>query len=129
MFTGFPEATIQFFLGLRFNNHVTFFEEHKEEYLQNVQAPFYAFIEEIAPHMQEIDSGMEVRPSKCLARIRRERDPHRHAAALERVRQMASSGENIMPALIEAAHAYATLGEITGVLRSVFGVQKFSTKV
>ena len=34
-----------------------------------------------------------------------------------------------MPALIEAAHAYATLGEITDVLRSVFGVQEFSTVV
>jgi uncharacterized protein (TIGR02453 family) len=72
MFTGFPEATIQFFLSLRFNNHVTFFEEHKEEYLKNVQAPFYAFIDEMAPHMREIDSGMEVRPAKCLARIRRD---------------------------------------------------------
>ncbi len=72
MFTGFPESTIQFFLSLRFNNHVTFFEEHKEEFLQNVQAPFYAFIEEMAPHMREIDSAMEVRPAKCLARIRRD---------------------------------------------------------
>ncbi len=72
MFTGFPEATIQFFLSLRFNNHVTFYEEHKEDYLANVQAPFYAFIEEMAPHMREIDSGMEVRPAKCLARIRRD---------------------------------------------------------
>ena len=72
MFTGFPEAMIQFFLSLRFNNHVTFYEEHKEEYLQNVQAPFYAFIEEMAPYMRLIDSAMEVRPVKCLARIRRD---------------------------------------------------------
>ncbi len=72
MFTGFPETTIQFFLGLRFNNHITYFEEHKEEYLLHVQAPFYAFIEEMAPHMREIDSAMEVRPAKCLARIRRD---------------------------------------------------------
>lgn len=72
MFTGFSEATIQFFLSLRFNNHVTFFEEHKEEYLAHVQLPFYAFIEEIAPYMREIDNGMEVRPAKCLARIRRD---------------------------------------------------------
>ena len=34
-----------------------------------------------------------------------------------------------MPALIEAAHAYATLGEITNVLKTVFGVQEFSNIV
>lgn len=72
MFTGFPEATIQFFLGLRFNNNATYFEEHKEEYIRDVQAPFYAFIEAMAPHMREIDPSMEVRPAKCLARIRRD---------------------------------------------------------
>ena len=72
MFEGFPESAIQFFLGLRFNNHTTFFEEHKEEYLLHVQSPFYAFIEEMAPHMRLIDSAMEVRPAKCLARIRRD---------------------------------------------------------
>jgi methylmalonyl-CoA mutase N-terminal domain/subunit len=31
-----------------------------------------------------------------------------------------------MPALIEAAHADATLGEITNTLKTVFGVQQFS---
>ena len=76
-----------------------------------------------------MDPAGERRQMDRLARIRRERDPHRHAAALERVRKTAGSSENLMPALIEAAHAYATLGEITGVLRSVFGVQRFSTKV
>ncbi len=72
MFTGFPEATIQFFLSLRFNNNVSFFETHKEEYLKDVQVPFYAFIAEMAPHMRAIDESMEIRPAKCLARIRRD---------------------------------------------------------
>ena len=48
----------------------------------------------------------------------------------DNVRQTAADPQqNIMPALIAAAHAYATLGEITDVLRSVFGVQAFSTVV
>lgn len=72
MFTGFPEATIQFFLSLRFNNYISFFEEHKEAYLRDVQAPFYAFIQEMGPAMQKIDPSMEIRPQKCLARIRRD---------------------------------------------------------
>ncbi len=77
-----------------------------------------------------MDPEGERRQMDRLARIRRERDPHRHAAALERVRQTAAHPtDNIMPALIEAAHAYATLGEIIDVLRSVLGVQPFSTVV
>jgi methylmalonyl-CoA mutase N-terminal domain/subunit len=90
----------------------------------------YVLDEPIEIPILAMDPEGERRQMERLARIRRERDPHRHAAALERVRQTAANpNENIMPALIEAAHAYATLGEITDVLRSVLGVQPFSTVV
>src|SRR6478672_10101108 len=89
----------------------------------------YVLDEPIEIPILAMDPQGERRQMERLARIRRERDPHRHAAALERVRRTAAGTENIMPALIEAAHAYATLGEITDVLRSVFGVQAFSTRV
>ena len=72
MFNGFPEETVRFFLDIRFHNDAVFFNENRERYRQNVQAPFYAFIEELAPTMLKIDPQMEVRPYKCLARIRRD---------------------------------------------------------
>lgn len=72
MFTGFPEETLQFFIDLRFNNNKTYFEENRARYEEWVKAPFAAFIEELAPHMQQIDPQMEVRPYKCLARIHRD---------------------------------------------------------
>jgi methylmalonyl-CoA mutase N-terminal domain/subunit len=60
-----------------------------------------------------------------LERLRRERDPEPVAAALARLRDLAarpgSSEANLMPALIECAAAYATLGEMCGVFRAVFG--------
>ncbi len=60
-----------------------------------------------------------------LGRLRRERDPGPVAAALARLRDLAarpgSSGTNLMPALIECAAAYATLGEMCGVFRAAFG--------
>ena len=40
---------------------------------------------------------------------------------LDRVRSVAGSNENIMPVLIEAVKAYATVGEISDALRDVFG--------
>jgi methylmalonyl-CoA mutase, N-terminal domain len=77
-----------------------------------------------------IDPQGEARQVAQLQQLRRDRDPARHAAALVRVRETAQRPDvNLMPALIEAAHAYATLGEITEVLRGVYGIQKFSTIV
>jgi methylmalonyl-CoA mutase N-terminal domain/subunit len=60
-----------------------------------------------------------------LERTRRERDAAAVEAALTRLRELAgrpgSTDTNLMPALIECAAAYATLGEICGVFRGVFG--------
>ena len=43
---------------------------------------------------------------------------------LDEVRQVAQSEENIMPVLIEAVKTYATVGEISDILRDVFGEHK-----
>ena len=72
MFEGFPEETIQFFLNLRLHNDHSFFKAHEEEYQRYVKEPFYAFIEAMAPTVLSIAKDMELRPSKCLARIRRD---------------------------------------------------------
>jgi methylmalonyl-CoA mutase N-terminal domain/subunit len=57
-----------------------------------------------------------------LNRVRRERDAAAVKRALENLRRVAEGTENTMPAIIEAVSAYATLGEIMDVFRSVFGV-------
>ncbi len=60
-----------------------------------------------------------------LNRVRRERDQGRVAEALERLRQAcADERANTMPYILEAVKAYATLGEIMGVMRQVFGEHK-----
>ena len=60
-----------------------------------------------------------------LERTRRERDGAAVEVALGRLRDLAgrpgSSETNLMPSLIECAAAYATLGEMCGVFRAVFG--------
>ncbi len=67
------------------------------------------------------------RPDQAAASVRRtaevvgSRDGQAAATALESVRRAAAEGSNVMPAMIEAVSAYATLGEITRVLKSVFG--------
>jgi methylmalonyl-CoA mutase N-terminal domain/subunit len=56
-----------------------------------------------------------------LERIRRERDNERLATTLEALRQAAQGTENTMPYILDCVRAYATLGEIMGVFRQVFG--------
>ena len=56
-----------------------------------------------------------------LERIRRERDHESLHAALEKLRADARTGQNVMPAVMDAVEHYATVGEICGVLKEVFG--------
>jgi methylmalonyl-CoA mutase, N-terminal domain len=69
-----------------------------------------------------VDKEVERIQFERLARVRRERDPVRHKEALEGLRKAARLGQNTMPAFLECAHAYATLGEQMDVLREVYGV-------
>ncbi len=72
MFTGFTQETIDFFVKLSFNNYTSFFQENKQEYIEKVRTPFYDFIDAMAPTILSIDSEIDVRPYKCLSRIRRD---------------------------------------------------------
>jgi len=56
-----------------------------------------------------------------LRTLRRERDQGKVDTVLASVRDAAVGGENLMPRFLDAVKAYATLGEICGVLREVFG--------
>jgi methylmalonyl-CoA mutase N-terminal domain/subunit len=72
-----------------------------------------------------IDKEGERRHLARLQKVRAERDQTRVAETLERLRQAcASERENTMPYILDAVHAYATLGEVMGVMRTVFGEHK-----
>ncbi len=53
--------------------------------------------------------------------IRASRDAKAVAESLEKVHAAAENDHNVMPAMMEAVRAYATVGEITKVLKQVFG--------
>ena len=81
--------------------------------------------EELAiPLLQVSASSLRAQLAR-LERVRRERDGAAVESALaglrENARRPGSSDTNLMPWFIRAAEAYATLGEMCGVLREVFG--------
>ncbi len=80
-------------------------------------------VEEEAPEValhpyDEDDANAQI---EALGRIRSERDNDRVAACLDRLRADAAAGTNVMPALLDAVKAYASVGEMTNVMVDVFG--------
>ena len=81
----------------------------------------YLTEEPLAIPLLEMDREGERRQRERLARVRRERDNELMAQRLETLREAAQGAENLMPHVLDAVRAYATLGEICGVFREVFG--------
>ena len=71
----------------------------------------------IHQHVEEVAAAR----AAALAALRAERDAPGVARALEALRAAASGDANLVPALVEAVKAYATVGEICDVLRREFG--------
>jgi len=61
--------------------------------------------------------------------LRAKRDVAKVRAALAEVERCARSGENLMPAILAAVEAYATVGEISDALRRPFGEYKESVVI
>ncbi|MFM2357046.1 MAG: hypothetical protein RLZZ528_2782, partial [Pseudomonadota bacterium] len=76
-----------------------------------------------------VDPGVEADQIARLAEWRAARDAARVTAALAALRQAAQTGENVMPASIEAARAGVTTGEWAGVMRAVHGEYRGPTGV
>jgi methylmalonyl-CoA mutase N-terminal domain/subunit len=68
-----------------------------------------------------IDPEVEPAQVERLQKLRARRDALRVQAALRHVEESACSDENLMPAILEAVKAYATVGEISDAMRKVFG--------
>jgi len=64
-----------------------------------------------------------------VRRLRAERDNEGVRAALARLNEVARGDDNLMPSILDAVKAYATLGEICGELRGVFGEYRPPTAV
>ncbi|MDO8671975.1 MAG: methylmalonyl-CoA mutase family protein, partial [Dehalococcoidia bacterium] len=64
-----------------------------------------------------------------LLRLRLERDNELVGTTLKALRHACATGENVMPPLIAAVKAYATVGEIGQLLRDVFGIWRMPVDI
>jgi methylmalonyl-CoA mutase N-terminal domain/subunit len=68
-----------------------------------------------------IDPAVEQEQIERLRALRARRDAARSSKAIAEVESRARSGENLLPAILAAVEAYATVGEISDAMRRVFG--------
>ncbi|HTP00272.1 MAG TPA: methylmalonyl-CoA mutase family protein [Anaerolineales bacterium] len=83
----------------------------------------------VAIPILEMDENGYRRQVDRLAEVRRTRDNGRVGQALDKLRRAAQGTENTMPCILDCVRAYATLGEIVGVLKEVFGVYEEETVI
>lgn len=58
---------------------------------------------------------------ESLQKVKKERSSSEVARTLKELEKTTREGKNVMPALVECCKAYATVGEMTGIFRQIFG--------
>ncbi len=76
------------------------------------------------PPILKIAPEITEKQIRRLQQVRQQRDSRLVQETLERLRRKAHSGENLLPAIVEAVRACATVGEICDVFRQEFGEYK-----
>ncbi|OGU12724.1 MAG: methylmalonyl-CoA mutase [Ignavibacteria bacterium GWB2_35_12] len=80
----------------------------KEEEVRTIE--FHPYHEENA--MKQLEN---------LKKIKNERDNNKVSECLDKIKKDAQGNKNLMPSVIEAVKAYATVGEITDAMKEVYG--------
>jgi len=69
----------------------------------------------------KVDKTVEINQKEKLKKLRAERNNEEVERKLNLLKEKANTEENLMPFILDAVKAYATLGEVCNVLREVFG--------
>ncbi|MDQ3940074.1 MAG: methylmalonyl-CoA mutase family protein, partial [Actinomycetota bacterium] len=81
----------------------------------------FALDQEEAVELHELDPELQRRQIERTTKIRAQRDQEAVDAALKDLEETARGAGNLLYPMREALAAYATLGEVSDVLRGVFG--------
>jgi methylmalonyl-CoA mutase N-terminal domain/subunit len=82
----------------------------------------YELADEAEPTLLKVDPALEGEQIERVAALRARRDAGALEVALARLKADAAGDANLMPAIVEAARVYVTMGEMCDALREVWGV-------
>jgi len=98
--------------------------EDEEETVVGVNA--YTVEEDTEPEILQVDESVQTQQRERLREVRAERDDAAVEEALSAVQEATVAGENVMPAIVAAVKAEATMGEIMSVFEDEFGTYRES---
>ncbi|UPV73559.1 methylmalonyl-CoA mutase family protein [Halorussus limi] len=81
----------------------------------------YEIEEDTRPDILKVDEETQQRQLDRLAEVKEERDDEAVEAALDDIQDAIDADENVMPAIVDAVKAYATMGEIMQVFEAEYG--------
>ncbi len=93
--------------------------EKKERIIVGVNE--YVLEDEPETEILHIDPSVEEEQLARLQALKKRRDAGKVGKTLDNLRSAAEGSDNLMPHILDAVKVYATLGEICGILREVFG--------
>ncbi|MBV0901998.1 methylmalonyl-CoA mutase family protein [Haloarcula salina] len=93
--------------------------EEDEEVVVGVNK--YTVEEDTEPEILTVDEDVQERQRDRLASVKADRDDAAVEAALDDLRDAVDAGENVMPVIVDAVKAYATMGEIMAVFEAEYG--------
>ena len=93
--------------------------EKKERIIVGVNE--YVLEDEPETEILHIDPSVEEEQLARLQALKKRRDAGKVGKTLDNLRSAAEGSDNLMPHILDAVQVYATLGEICGILREVFG--------
>ena len=122
---GMPKAIERGFVQQEIQNAAYEYQQQVDRGETTVVGVNRFLVEEEKPiPIQHIDEALETKQVQQLRALRRRRDPRPWQDSLLGVEDAARSGANLMPTILAAVEAYATVGEIADTLRKVFGEYK-----
>src|SRR5262249_47176366 len=80
--------------------------------------------DEVPLELLQIGDSVRAEQAAHLQALRARRSSDNVARCLSALRKTAQTNENLMPGILDAVKAYATLGEICAALRDVFGTHE-----
>jgi len=89
----------------------------------------YSVEEDTEPELLKVDEAVQERQRDRLAKVKADRDDEAVEAALGAIRDATRDGENVMPAIVDAVKAYATMGEIMAVFEAEYGTYRETAAV
>lgn len=81
----------------------------------------YVDADELDTETMKVDPALESAQLVRLTDVKQSRDDNEVRHRLENLKRVAEGADNIVPAVIDAVSAYATVGEISDTLREIWG--------